>query len=299
MEELGEAQALTVASTGSRIWRRFARRIAPAFLLVLSLGAAMVSGLALGGAESSLGWGWQALPFAFSVLLGVGGHALGHFVTARRYGVDASFPYFLPQVGLAGTGGAYVKLQWPIDDRRVLIRVFAAGPIAGFLISVPMLFVGLVLSEPTPRDSDSLLQLGDSLLTLAMQRVMFPELSENETVLAHPIFLAGYVSLNFGVWQLLPVGRFDGGRVVYALLGRRRAVYISWVTIAGLVSLSLLSPVWLGYAVLGCLALIGIKRQHPVERHIQEFDSTSKALAAIMFAIFVLTFVPIPARLWN
>jgi hypothetical protein len=279
--------AMSESGRGAGIRRLFVRRVAPGGLLALAFGTALLAGQ---------GWFRQALAFALCILLAVGGHAFGHFVVARRYGVDASFPYFVPQVSLSGTGGAYVKLRWPIDDRAVLVRIFAAGPIAGFLVSVPMLFVGLALSDAAPRSGEMLIELGDSLVALAAQRIMFPDLSERETVLAHPIYFAGAVGLNFGLWQLLPVGRFDGGRVVYAFLGRKRATVVSWVTIAGLVALSFLSSLWFGFAVFGALSLIGLKRQHPIERHTQGLNATAKALGAAMLAIFVLTFVPVLAR---
>lgn len=107
--------------------RLLVRRLAPGGLLFLSMATAFVAGTVFMRTDSSFSV-WQALVFAMFVLLGVGGHAFGHFVVARRHGVDASFPYFVPQLGLSGTGGAYVKLRWPIDDRRALVRIFAAGP---------------------------------------------------------------------------------------------------------------------------------------------------------------------------
>jgi len=241
---------------------------------------------------------WQALVFALAVLSGVGAHAFGHFVTAHRHGVDAWFPYFIPQLGLSGTNGAYVKLQWPIDDRRALVRIFAAGPIAGCLVSALIMFTGMALSTTIARPGgNNMLQLGDSLLTLAAQRIMFPGLPENEVVLAHPLLIAGTVGLNFSFWHLLPVGRFDGGRVVYGLFGRKRALAVSWVTIAGLTVLSIFFPVWLGFAAFGALTLFRLNRQHPTDRHTQPLDAGTIVLACTLLAILALTFVPVPARL--
>ena len=114
----------------SRLQRWLVRRLVPGGLLALSVGTAFLAGTVVTRTDGSSSV-WQASAFAMFVLLGVGGHAFGHFVMARRHGVDASFPYFVPQLGISGTGGAYVKLRWPIDDRRALIRIVAAGPIAG------------------------------------------------------------------------------------------------------------------------------------------------------------------------
>ena len=77
----------------------------------------------------------SGFPFALGVLLSMGAHAFGHCLVARRHGVDTSFPYFIPAFTMAGSAGAYVEPGWPIEDRKALIRIFAAGPIAGFLMS--------------------------------------------------------------------------------------------------------------------------------------------------------------------
>jgi membrane-associated protease RseP (regulator of RpoE activity) len=273
------------------------RRLVPGGLLVLSAGSAFFAGAIATRTGTSPQSFWQVLAFASFVLLGVGAHAFGHFVVARRNGVDAWFPYFVPQLNVSGTGGAYVKMQWPIDDRSTLVRIFAAGPIAGFIVSVPMVFVGMALSTTMPRPSGNFIVLGDSLITLAVQHVVFPALPESEVVIAHPLLVAGSVGLNFSLWHLFPVGRFDGGRVVYGLLGHRRALVVSWVTIVGLVALSFVSPVWFGFAALGSLTLIRLKRQHPLESHTQQLSTATIALACTMVVLFVLTFVPVPARL--
>jgi membrane-associated protease RseP (regulator of RpoE activity) len=269
----------------------------PAGLLVLSVGTAFISGanfLRTGDPSESL---WRAQTFAICVLLAVGAHACGHFVVARRHGVDAWCPYFVPQLGMSGTAGAYVKLQWPIADRRALIRIFAAGPIAGFIVSTVMVFVGMALSSTMRQPTTEWIVLGDSLVTLAAQRLVFPGLPESETVVAHPVMLAGWVGLNFGTWHVLPAGRFDAGRIVYALFGYKTALVISWVTIGGLVVLSSIWSGWFGVAVLAVLTLIRLKRQHPVDRHDRELDGTTIALAWTMIVILVLTFVPVPATI--
>jgi membrane-associated protease RseP (regulator of RpoE activity) len=239
----------------------------------------------------------QGLIFATCVLLGVGAHAFGHFFTARRCGVDARFPYFVPQFSISGTGGAYVKLQWPIDSRSALVRIFAAGPIAGFAVSALIMFVGMALSTASPRSSAEGLELGDSLMTLAAQHIVFPGLRANQAVVAHPLFIAGIVGLNFGFWQLLPAGRFDGGRIVYALFGYKRALLVSWITIAGLIVMSAWSLVWAPFPVMAALSLIRLKRQHPVDRYSQPLDGPTIALACALVVILVLTFVPAPVRL--
>jgi len=230
------------------------------------------------------------------VVAAVGAHALGHYVVARRSGVDASLPYFVPQPGIVGTSGAFVKLSWPIADRQTLIRIFVAGPIAGFVVSSVMLACGYLLSESGPQPSGDFIIFGDSLLTKAVQTIVFPGMAENEDVLLHPVGLAGYFGLSFNLWHLFPAGRLDGGRVVYALLGYRRALLVSWATVALLIMLGMFSPVWPGIGVFAALTLIRLKRQHPVEQDAQPIDRRSVSLVLAMFAILVATFIPVPVR---
>jgi membrane-associated protease RseP (regulator of RpoE activity) len=125
---------------------------------------------------------------------------------------------------------------------------------------------------------------------------VFPGLPENEVVIAHPLLFAGMMGLTFSFWQVLPAGRFDGGRVIYGLFGRKRALVLSWVTIASLALLSAISSVWFGLAAFASLTLIRLKRQHPSERHTQELDAPTIALACALLAVLVLTFVPVPVR---
>ena len=121
--------------SGSRL---LTRRIAPVILLAVTLVTSFVAGMG-SSADSSTP---SALLFTFCVVAAIGAHALGHYLVARRSGVDASLPYFVPQLGIVGTSGAFLKLSWPIVDRRTLIRIFVAGPIAGFVVSSVMLTCG-------------------------------------------------------------------------------------------------------------------------------------------------------------
>jgi membrane-associated protease RseP (regulator of RpoE activity) len=112
-----------------------------------------------------------------------------------------------------------------------LIRIFAAGPIAGFAASTALPICGFLLSDSTVLPDGEFLILGDSLLTLAVQAITFPGIAENQEVMLHPVDLAGYFGLSFNLWNLFPAGRLDGGRIVYALFGYRRALVVNWVTI--------------------------------------------------------------------
>jgi len=278
--------------------RVLTRRVVPAILLLLTIASAFTSGAVVTGhSDTFLRSLWNGAPFAIAVLLSMGAHAFGHYLAARRHAVDVSFPYFIPALTMAGVAGAYVKLRWPIDDRRALIRIFTAGPIAGFLVSAGFLMVGMALSQTTAKVPEGSFILGDSLLTLGFEKMLFPGMKPGEEILLHPLGLAGTIGLYFNLWHLFPAGRLDGGRVAYALFDYKTALVVSWASIVWLALLAVVWPGWLSVAVLAGLSMIRLKRQHPVERQAQPLDPVSLRLVWAMVAVLVLTFVPVPAKL--
>ena len=273
-------------------WQLFLRRVAPAVLLLTTLSTAVAGGALFLGLSF-----WRATLFAASVLLGTGGHAFGHYIAARRHGVGAYPPYFVPALSMWGTSGAYVKMIWPIENRRALLRIFAAGPIAGFAVSAVLLFIGLALSQVVPRQDVSALQFGESLLTLGMQRILFSHMTPTDDLLIHPLGLAAYFGLFFNLWHLFPAGRLDGGRVVYALFGYKRALALSWVTVVGLAILGAIWWGWLAFALFAALTMIRLRRQHPVDISEWRLDGSTVGLVCIVLVILTLTFVPVPLQM--
>lgn len=279
----------------SPVWQLFLRRIAPLVLFLATVSMVLARGASLFEDDTRKSVG-SAL-FTVSMLFALGAHAGGHYLAARRNTIDAYPPYFIPALTMLGTVGAYVKLTWPIQDRKVLIQIFTAGPIVGFAVSTALFLVGVALSEVTPRPTFTTIYFGDSLLTLAAQRVMFPELTENETLMSHPIGLAGWFGLFFNLWHLLPAGRLDGGRLVYALWGRRVTLVISWLTILALGGLGIFWPGWLTVALFAALTMIRLRNQYPVEKHEHRLDPGSVRLVWVSSLLLILIFVPVPVRL--
>ena len=250
----------------------------------------------------SLQWGindsggvWQSAMFAVAMMIAFGAHAVGHYAAARRSGVHAHPPYFVPALTFTGMGGAYVKLRWPIDDLRAIRRIFVTGPIAGFSASSLLFLSGLPLSTVVPITSDQLM-FGDSLLTAGAQRLVFPDLPNDQGVMLHPVALAGYFGFYFNLWQLFPVGRFDAGRISYAVFGYRRARVMSWVTIGILLALTAVSAAWLTVAVFGALTMIRIGRQHPPIDIVPPLEKSDTYQLLALLGIFILIFVPVPVR---
>jgi hypothetical protein len=223
-----------------------------------------------------------------------GAHAAGHYFAARRSAVGVRPPCFVPALSLSGIGGVYTKLHWPIRPSS-LVRIFAAGPIAGFATSALLFLVGLPMSHAISLSSDYI-QFGDSLFTAAAERMLVPGLTPSQGVMLHPVALAGYYGLFFNLWHLLPVGRLDAGRVVYALLGYRRARLVSWLAIGVLALLVIVSPAWLWVACFAALTMIRISRQHPPEYQGGSIDRHLALIIGLLVVILLLTFVPVPVR---
>ncbi|MCB9562441.1 MAG: site-2 protease family protein [Kofleriaceae bacterium] len=151
-------------------------------------------------------------------------HEMGHFVAARRRGVDVTLPYFIPlppQISL-GTMGAVIKMRSAIDDRDALFDVGASGPIAGLVVAVPLLVIGLTLSHVGPIPPDSVLE-GNSIFYLTVKLIVFGHVlpSGSTDVQLHSMAFAAWVGILVTMINLIPIGQLDGGHVVRAWLGDR------------------------------------------------------------------------------
>ncbi len=244
-----------------------------------------------------------ALPFALAVVGILLVHELGHYLTAVRYRINASPPYFLPapfEINLIGTFGAFIRLRSPVVDRRQLMDVGAAGPWAGFLVAVAVLVAGLLQSELIPADGYAgglmvqagqyQLILGDSILT----RFARESLLGDGTVLLHPLAFAGWLGLLVTTLNLLPLAQLDGAHILYSLIGdwQRHVGRLAWV---GLVVLGFM--VWKWWLVWAALTLIlgGGRLSHPRVLEQQRPLPLSRfptGLASI--ALFAVTFAPVP-----
>lgn len=237
------------------------------------------------------------LPFSGTLIAILLAHEMGHYLLCRRYGIDASLPFFLPAPPLVfiwGTIGAFIRIRSPFPDRRALFDVGAAGPWAGFVLAFAATAWGLAHSTimATPIES-GMIEFGDSLLTHWLVWMVLDV--ESSRVVLHPVAFAGWTGLLVTSLNLLPVGQLDGGHVLYAVF-RGRLRIVSVLLIAFLVWLGFeRSESWLVWAaILTSLLLLGHPRTLDDERPL----GTARALGAVAsLLLFVVTFVPEPIRL--
>ena len=232
------------------------------------------------------------IPFSFTLLAILGIHELGHYVLSRMHGVQATLPYFLPVPTFIGTFGALIKIRSPIPNRQALLDIGAAGPIAGFIVAVPAIFLGLEVSEVTSTEAiGDVLILGDSLLLWIAEHWIFGNLPDHQAISLGPVAFAGWIGLLITALNLLPIAQLDGGHIAYALLGRYHR-YVAWVTLAVMVGLGIVG--WPGWFVWAALATLMRLRHPPTLNDAIPLDRRRKIIAAVCLGILILCFIPVP-----
>jgi membrane-associated protease RseP (regulator of RpoE activity) len=256
---------------------------------------------------AALGRAWATgLVFSLPLLAILMCHEMGHYLTARWYELDVSPPYFIPVPlfpSFIGTMGAFIRLRTLLSDRRQLLDVGVAGPIAGFAVALPVLWVGLALSHAPPGHGElsgmllgiggETFGLGDSLITLALREATH---GSARTLLLHPLAFAGWVGMFVTMLNLLPISQLDGGHIMYAALPRlhTRVALLCWALILAL------GWFWRGWLVWGFIVLIlsrGRLGHPPVLDAYRPLPRSRRWLAWAGAVLLVITFAPVPFRI--
>jgi len=272
-----------VSVTGSipyprRIWLHV-------LLFILTIGSTYLVGLGHGKTG--------ALLYAGSLIAILLTHEMGHFLMARRYGVPATLPFFIPvPLPPFGTMGAVIKMGGRIPNRKALFDIGAAGPLAGMILIIPAVWIGL--SHSTVVNSASLgegsLPLGDSLFFEWAAGMIFGHIQDGYDVVLHPLAYAGWVGLLVTALNLLPIGQLDGGHVVYAVFGRRGR-WVSWFFYGALILVCLFF--YFGWFLLAIILML-IRRHPPTMNDSIVLGKRRKIIALLILGIFIVSFTPVP-----
>jgi membrane-associated protease RseP (regulator of RpoE activity) len=246
---------------------------------------------------------YHGIPYAGTLLAILFCHEMGHYLTARYYGVHVTPPYFLPSppfimgMPFLGTFGAVIRMKSPPQHRRALLHIGAAGPIAGFCVALPAMVYALATATQVPvtmmQDGAYYDHLASPLLLHIIGYFVIGPIPPGMVLTLNSVGVAAWFGLLVTVLNLLPIGQLDGGHILYALLGQR-ARYISWVVIGALLVLGVLAwPGWILWAILGW---VSGRRQPAVLDQQAPLSGYSTIIAAIALAIFVLCFMPIPIQ---
>jgi membrane-associated protease RseP (regulator of RpoE activity) len=238
----------------------------------------------------------NGLWYSLTVLGILGAHEMGHYLFCRRYSVDASLPYFLPlPLPPTGTLGAVIRIREAFPTRAILFDIGVAGPIAGFVVLVPALFLGLSMSSLAPAPTaGSGLSLGEPLLFQWATSIVFGTVQAGYTINMHPMVFAAWVGMLATALNLLPFGQLDGGHITYATLGRW-STPISVATVAAAVAMTFVSTSWMFMTALMLLMMLAFGPRHP--RVIYEFEPVGpgrRLLAVVAFVILAVCFTPVP-----
>lgn len=234
------------------------------------------------------------IPFAFPLLFILGIHEMGHFLTARRYGIQATWPYFIPgppSLSL-GTFGAFIRLKGAIPNRGALMEVGANGPLWGFLASLAVAVAGFslqTLGYTAPTDLGMNVRLPIAFWWL---RGSFTGNWNHElTLFANPVLLAAWIGFFVQGLNLLPVGQLDGGHVLYAFARWRHRYWSVLIALAFLV-FALFHPEWLVWTAL-IFFVLGLRHPPSLDDSVP-MTKGQVVLGICAVFIFVVSFVPLP-----
>jgi membrane-associated protease RseP (regulator of RpoE activity) len=236
-------------------------------------------------------WGFS---YSFSLLGILLVHELGHFFACRFHRIEATLPFFIPAPTLIGTFGAFIKIKSPFSSKKALFDVGLAGPLAGFLVALPVIFIGISYSRIVQKEAlQAGMTLGEPLIFKLIAWLVFGSAAGQHDILVHPMAFAGWFGLLATVFNLFPIGQLDGGHIFYALFGKKSY----YAGVASVVVILLLGitywPGWLFWALI--VTLIGLR--HPPIYEDEKIDLKRKILAAIALLIFLVSFTPAPLGL--
>ncbi len=226
--------------------------------------------------------------FSGSLLLMLGSHELGHKIAAWRNGVEATLPYFIPFPYLLGTFGAIIKIKSPIPTKEALVEMGASGPLFGFLVALPLTFVGLKLSNPALEGTSPFIIM--PVIFVVLQLLAFGHISAAFTSL-NPLAFAGWVVLVITMFNLLPAGQLDGGHVTRGLLNRENHYKLTRMLGLALILFGWFVPFLL---IWGFFIFFIFRSYHTgALDDVSTLSKRQKWLAAVTFVVFLLC-IPIP-----
>jgi membrane-associated protease RseP (regulator of RpoE activity) len=243
----------------------------------------------------------QGLIFSGSLLAILAAHESGHYLFCRYYGVDATLPFFIPQPPLLipGTFGAFIRMKSPVPSRRALFDIGLAGPLAGFIVIVPIAFAGILTVSHVPlvageAGASGGIYFNDPLLFRLIAWAFKIDLANSVT---NSFYLAAWFGALVTALNLMPVGQLDGGHGTFAFFGKAGHFWIGRAVFVAMVALSVLgwlwhgSPAWFLFIV---LLLIMLRVHHPQPEQMEPLGLARTIVGIVTLIVFVLCFLPFP-----
>ncbi len=288
MPDYGWLRLPPVALPPPTAWKRWGRNLALFLLTAASV-------FCVGGLHEEGGFSVSAgVRLMLGLLSILAAHEMGHYVAARLHKVDVTLPFFvpfpLPFFSLVGTLGAFIRIRGPIPNRRALFDIGVAGPLAGFLVALPVLRLGILEATVQPPSTGGGISLGTPLLFRWFESLFRAPVPEGLNLVIGPLGLAAWFGLLVTALNLMPIGQLDGGHVTYSFF-RERAHRISRVASWVCVALIYFGPSWILWAVL--VRVLG-RRHPPTLDDETPVGAARVAVGVLSLVVFVLCFVPDP-----
>ena len=238
----------------------------------------------------------HGLWYSLTILAILGCHEMGHYIACLRYDVIATRPFFLPAPVLTGTLGAFIRIKSRIPNKVALFDIGIAGPLAGFVVAVPTLIIGLMLSriDRLPQDSSNLIEIGEPLLFKFAAWLVWGQVADGYSINMHPMAFAAWFGLLATALNLFPIAQLDGGHISYAVLGARSTI-VTIVMVGVAIGLAFMSSSWIAWTVLLCVMIATLGPRHPPTLYDDEpIDKGRVLLAGVAMLILILCFTPVP-----
>ena len=239
----------------------------------------------------------QGLAYGLSLMAILGVHEMGHYLATRYHKLKSTLPYFIPVPFFLGTFGAFIQMRSPMPNRRALFDIGIAGPLAGLIVSLPILFYGLMHSAIVPLDETSQLLSFRSLdpsqsivLLLISKLALGGSLQAGSALNLHPLAISGCLGLIVTALNLMPVGQLDGGHIVHAMYGQRTAAVVSQVARILMLLLSFVHREFFLWALL----LLFVPSAEPALNDVSELNGMRDVLGLIALTLLVLIVLPAP-----
>lgn len=239
----------------------------------------------------------EGFAFSLSLLAILFSHEMGHYLACRYYKVNATLPFFIPAppIFLAGTFGAFIKIRSPIPSRRALFDIGLAGPLAGFIVALPLSVAGVLTVGPPLTPQEHAIYFNDPLLFRLLAKLFGVGLDPNSPI--NPYYMAAWIGLLVTSLNLMPVGQLDGGHGTFAVFGGRAHALIGKIAFVTAVVLAVLG-FWFHGSPSGFLfaVLLGImlRVHHPQPPVLEPLGATRILIAVVTLLVFVLCFCPFP-----
>ena len=230
----------------------------------------------------------EGIAFSIAILAIVGAHETAHYFAAKKHNVKATLPYFVPAPTLIGTFGAVINVKSAIPDKNALFDLGVSGPIVGFIVTIPVLIIGILLSTVVPLQQNMLTFYPPLLMQIVMYFVS-PQIPSGYELFVHPVAFAGWVGIIITMLNLMPVAVLDGGHISRSLFNTKVHQYVS---VAGIIITVLLG--WYAMAILMALFILMAKTHPGALDNVSKLSRNRKIIAVLTLVIFILCLTPAP-----